>query len=31
MDKHDVDSQNPVTMKFDKLFTDALKKAWKMK
>ena len=30
MNKHDVDSQNLVTMKFEKLYNDALKKTQKM-
>ncbi len=30
MNKHDVDPQNPVMMKFNKLYDDMLKKARKM-
>ncbi len=30
MNKHDVDPQNPATMKFDKLYDNTLKKTRKM-
>ncbi len=31
MNKHNIDPQNPATMKFEKLYNDALKKTWKIK